>query len=96
MIVSCPPSPTVSDTFSDLAVVNNAESFKLVTTVAPSGSYTDDIALLPPTLPTKKTPASFAYRLDSKVGGAYEWMMITFVPDDAGVSESFRRPQVHH
>jgi twinfilin-like protein len=44
------------------------------------------MSLLPSTLPSPKTPASFAYRLDSKEMGKYEWMMITFVPDDAGVS----------
>jgi hypothetical protein len=49
------------------------------------GDFKEDVALLGPTLPTPKTPASFAYRLDSKEGGKYEWMMITFVPDDAGV-----------
>lgn len=64
---------------------NSPDSFKLHTTISSEGSYTDDVALLPPSLPTKQTPASFAYRLDSKSGGAYEWMMITFVPDDAGV-----------
>lgn len=49
------------------------------------GDFKEDVALLGPTLPSPKTPASFAYRLDSKEGGKYEWMMITFVPDDAGV-----------
>jgi len=63
------------------------EEFKLHSTVSPKGSFKDDIALLPPTLPTPKTPASFAYRLDSKELGKYEWMMITFVPDDAGVRQ---------
>lgn len=63
------------------------ESFKHHTTVNVKGSYKDDVALLPEALPAPKTPASFAYRLDSKELGKYEWMMITFVPDDAGVSE---------
>lgn len=62
------------------------ESFSHLTSVNVKGSFKDDIELLPPTLPSTKTPASFAYRLDSKQGGKYEWMMITFVPDDAGVS----------
>lgn len=62
------------------------ESFSHLTSVNVKGSFKEDIELLPPTLPSTKTPASFAYRLDSKQGGKYEWMMITFVPDDAGVS----------
>ncbi|KLT41749.1 hypothetical protein CC85DRAFT_286152 [Cutaneotrichosporon oleaginosum] len=61
------------------------EAFKHVSSLPPKGSYTDDIALLVDALPNKKTPASFAYRLDSKSLGSYEWMMVTFVPDDAGV-----------
>lgn len=68
------------------------ESFKHITTVSPKGSFKDDMAELPGTLPTPKTPASFAYRLDSKEMGKYEWMMITFVPDDAGVSFSRDKP----
>ncbi|BEI91317.1 uncharacterized protein CcaverHIS019_0401370 [Cutaneotrichosporon cavernicola] len=63
----------------------DGEAFKHVTSIPPKGSFSDDIALLPDTLPDKKTPASFAYRLDSKSLGAYEWMMVTFVPDNAGV-----------
>ena len=62
------------------------ESFTHHTTVQPISTYKDDISLLPPTLPSEKTPASFAYRLDSKEMGKYEWMMVTFVPDNAGVS----------
>nr|XP_019002060.1 uncharacterized protein I203_05196 [Kwoniella mangroviensis CBS 8507]OCF65521.1 hypothetical protein I203_05196 [Kwoniella mangroviensis CBS 8507] len=65
--------------------IEGAESFKHLTTVQPKSTYKDDIALLPDTLPSTKTPASFAYRLDTKDAGKYEWMMITFVPDDAGV-----------
>lgn len=65
------------------------ESFNHLTTVKPKGSYDADIELLPGTLPSPMTPASFAYRLDSKEMGKYEWMMITFVPDDAGVSVPF-------
>ncbi|WWC69360.1 uncharacterized protein I206_103299 [Kwoniella pini CBS 10737] len=61
------------------------ESYTHLTTVKPKSTYKDDIALLPETLPSSKTPASFAYRLDTKDGGLHEWMMITFVPDDAGV-----------
>ena len=57
-------------------------------TIKPKSTYKDDITLLPPSLPSHKTPASFAYRLDSKEGGKYEWMMVTFVPDDAGVSKA--------
>ena len=64
------------------------ESFKHHETVKTKGSYKDDIAMLSPTLPSPQTPASFAYRLDNRDGGSYEWMMITFVPDDAGVSAS--------
>lgn len=67
---------------------DHAEEYKHHDTVAPKGSWTDDVSLLSPTLPTPQTPASFAYRLDTKKGGLYEWMMITFVPDDAGVSHS--------
>ena len=63
-----------------------AESFKLHDTINRQSTFKDDIELLPKSLPSPKTPASFAYRLDSKDGGKYEWMMITFVPDDAGVS----------
>jgi hypothetical protein len=54
-------------------------------TIKSQSTFKDDIELLPKSLPTPKTPASFAYRLDSKEGGRYEWMMITYVPDDAGV-----------
>ncbi|WWC89937.1 uncharacterized protein L201_004866 [Kwoniella dendrophila CBS 6074] len=61
------------------------ESFQHLTTVQPKSTYKDDISLLPDTLPSTKTPASFAYRLDTKDAGKYEWMMITYVPDDAGV-----------
>ncbi|KAI9638053.1 uncharacterized protein MKK02DRAFT_42435 [Dioszegia hungarica] len=68
-----------------LVFVIEGESFKHLTTVAPKSTFQDDIALLPETLPSPTTPASFAYRLDSKEGGKYEWMMITFVPDTAGV-----------
>jgi hypothetical protein len=68
-----------------LFTANVLETFKHHSTVDVKGSFKDDVALLGPTLPTPKTPASFAYRLDSKEGGKYEWMMITFVPDDAGV-----------
>lgn len=66
-----------------------AESFAHHTTVQPKSTYKDDIALLPPSLPFMNTPASFAYRLDSKEAGKYEWMMVTFVPDEAGVSDVF-------
>jgi hypothetical protein len=68
-----------------LFTANVSETFKHHSTLDVKGSFKDDVALLGPTLPTPKTPASFAYRLDSKEGGKYEWMMITFVPDDAGV-----------
>jgi twinfilin-like protein len=68
-----------------LFTANVSETFKHHSTVDVKGSFKDDVALLGSTLPTPKTPASFAYRLDSKEGGKYEWMMITFVPDDAGV-----------
>jgi hypothetical protein len=68
------------------------ESFSHIMTVKPKGNYKEDIALLPATLPSPKTPASFAYRLDSKEMGKYEWMMVTFVPDDAGVCSSCAVP----
>ncbi|WVR05143.1 hypothetical protein IAU60_002155 [Kwoniella sp. DSM 27419] len=87
--------PSLSSAFSSalnggeqvraLVFVIEGESFTHHTSVDPKGSYKDDIALLPSTLPSPKTPASFAYRLDSKDAGKHEWMMITFVPDDAGV-----------
>lgn len=62
------------------------ESFSHLTTIKPKSTFKEDMSLLGPALPSPKTPASFAYRLDSKEGGKYEWMMITFVPDTAGVS----------
>ncbi|WWD16035.1 hypothetical protein CI109_100460 [Kwoniella shandongensis] len=68
-----------------LVFIIEGESFKHLTTVSTKGDYKSDILLLPSTLPSPKTPASFAYRLDSKEGGKWEWMMVTFVPDDAGV-----------
>ncbi|KAL1405528.1 Twinfilin-1 [Vanrija albida] len=74
-----------ADDVRALVFTIEGESFSHLTTVKPKGSYAEDIELLAPTLPSKQTPASFAYRLDSKSGGAYEWMMVTFVPDDAGV-----------
>ncbi|EIW69377.1 hypothetical protein TREMEDRAFT_38993 [Tremella mesenterica DSM 1558] len=61
------------------------ESFQLHATLKVKETFNDDIALLPPSLPSSKTPASFAYRLDSKDSGKYEWMMITYVPDDAPI-----------
>ncbi|RXK38585.1 hypothetical protein M231_04091 [Tremella mesenterica] len=61
------------------------ESFQLHATLKVKETFNDDIALLPPSLPSPKTPASFAYRLDSKDSGKYEWMMITYVPDDAPI-----------
>ncbi|WWC61015.1 uncharacterized protein I303_103593 [Kwoniella dejecticola CBS 10117] len=87
--------PTLTSAFSSarndagdvraLVFTIEGESYTHLTTVKPKSTYKDDIALLPDTLPSTKTPASFAYRLDTKDGGSYEWMMITFVPDDAGV-----------
>ncbi|TXT07113.1 hypothetical protein VHUM_03283 [Vanrija humicola] len=74
-----------ADDVRALVFTIDGESFSHLTTVKPKGTYAEDIELLAPTLPTKQTPASFAYRLDTKSGGAYEWMMVTFVPDDAGV-----------
>ncbi|KAL7424123.1 Twinfilin-1 [Cryptotrichosporon argae] len=68
-----------------LVFVIEGEAFTHLTTLKPSGSYKDDISLLAPALPSPKMPASFAYRLDTKEGGRYEWMMVTFVPDDAGI-----------
>ncbi|OXB38958.1 hypothetical protein LQV05_004060 [Cryptococcus neoformans] len=68
-----------------LVFIIDGESFKHHATVQPKGSYKDDIALVPEMLPSPKTPASFAYRLDSKDSGKWDWMMVTFVPDDAGV-----------
>ncbi|KAK4687479.1 twinfilin, partial [Tremellales sp. Uapishka_1] len=68
-----------------LVFIIEGESFKHLTTVDTKSSFKDDIALLPSMLPTPKTPASFAYRMDSKEFGKWEWMMITFVPDDAPV-----------
>lgn len=65
---------------------DHLESFTHHTTVKPKSSFKDDIALLPDALPSPKTPASIAYRLDTKKKGKHEWMMVTFVPDDAGVS----------
>ncbi|WVQ78383.1 hypothetical protein IAT38_000469 [Cryptococcus sp. DSM 104549] len=76
---------TSADNVRALVFTIEGESFKHLTSVQPKGSFKDDIALLPPALPTPKTPASFAYRLDSKEGGKWEWMMVTYVPDDAGV-----------
>jgi hypothetical protein len=67
---------------------HHVEAFKLHTTIEPKSTFKDDITLLSSTLPTPKTPASFAYRLDSKEGGRYEWMMVTYVPDDAPVSDN--------
>ncbi|WRT67231.1 uncharacterized protein IL334_004197 [Kwoniella shivajii] len=87
--------PSLSSAFSNaindagdiraLVFTIEGESFNHLSTVQPKSTYKDDISLLKDTLPSPKTPASFAYRLDTKVAGKYEWMMITFVPDDAGV-----------
>ncbi|ORX39984.1 hypothetical protein BD324DRAFT_247631 [Kockovaella imperatae] len=68
-----------------LVFIIDGESYKVHETVKTKGSFKDDVTQLAGTLPTPKTPASFAYRLDSKDLGKWEWMMITFVPDDAGV-----------
>ncbi|ORY27213.1 hypothetical protein BCR39DRAFT_483792 [Naematelia encephala] len=68
-----------------LVFVIQGESFKHITTVKPKGDYKEDTTLLAETLPNPKTPASFAYRLDSKELGKFEWMMVTYVPDDAAV-----------
>lgn len=76
----------VQDALNVAMLTNPLESFKHLSTVNTKSTFKDDISLLPDTLPTPKTPASFAYRLDSKEGGKWEWMMVTFVPDDAGVS----------
>ncbi|TYJ56629.1 hypothetical protein B9479_002721 [Cryptococcus floricola] len=73
------------DTVRAIVFTIEGESFKQHATVQPKGSHKDDIALVPATLPNLKTPASFAYRLDSKDAGRYEWLMVTYVPDDAGV-----------
>ncbi|WVQ98815.1 hypothetical protein IAU59_005946 [Kwoniella sp. CBS 9459] len=91
--IKVPPSLTSAfstaqnggDSVRALVFIIDGESFKHHTTIDPKGSYKDDISLLADTLPSPKTPASFAYRLDSKDGFKYEWMMVTFVPDDAGV-----------
>ncbi|WVF72078.1 hypothetical protein IAT40_006890 [Kwoniella sp. CBS 6097] len=91
--IKVPPSLTSAfstaqnggDSVRALVFVIEGESFKHHTTIDPKGNYKDDIALLAAALPSPKTPASFAYRLDSKDGFKYEWMMVTFVPDDAGV-----------
>ncbi|RSH94016.1 Twinfilin-1 [Saitozyma podzolica] len=91
--IKVPPSLTSAfgsaqsngDDVRALVFTIEGESFTHLTTVKPKSSYKDDMSLLPSTLPSPKTPASFAYRLDSKEMGKYEWMMITFVPDDAGV-----------
>ncbi|OCF41449.1 hypothetical protein I317_04750 [Kwoniella heveanensis CBS 569] len=91
--IKVPPSLTSAfstaqnggDSVRALVFIIEGESFKHHTTIDPKGNYTDDIALLAEALPNPKTPASFAYRLDSKDGFRYEWMMVTFVPDDAGV-----------
>lgn len=87
--IPCALSSSSSTAVGSLSPSLIPESFTVVTTIPPQGSYSDDIALLPAALPTKQTPASFAYRLDTKAGGNYEWMMVTFVPDDAGVGALF-------
>ncbi|WVO13962.1 hypothetical protein L204_101587 [Cryptococcus depauperatus] len=74
-----------ADNMRALVFIIENESFKHLASVEPKGSFTDDISLLPPTLPSQRTPASFAYRLDSKAAGKWEWMMVTFVPDNANV-----------
>ncbi|ADV19486.1 Protein tyrosine kinase, putative [Cryptococcus gattii WM276] len=68
-----------------LVFIIDGESFKHHATIQPKASYKDDIALIPQVLPSPKTPASFAYRLDSRDNGKWDWMMVTFVPDNAGV-----------
>lgn len=67
------------------------ESFTLHKTISPKSTFKEDISLLSETLPSPTTPASFAYRLDTKESGKYEWMMITFVPDSAGVRRKLFR-----
>ncbi|KAK8869701.1 hypothetical protein IAR55_000269 [Kwoniella newhampshirensis] len=91
--IKVPPSLTSAfstaqsnaDNVRALVFIIEGESFKHLTTVDTKQDFKADISLLPPALPSPKTPASFAYRLDSKEGGKWEWMMVTFVPDDAGV-----------
>ena len=69
-------------------LIQLSESYKHHTTVKTKQDFKDDIAQIPSLLPAPKTPASIAYRLDTKEMGKWEWMMITYVPDDAGVSVS--------
>jgi len=65
----------------------HADAFVLKTTVAPSGSFEEDVSILPK---DAKTCATYVYRTDEKKGSnGWHWVLITFVPDHAGVSIAF-------
>jgi len=65
----------------------STDAFVLKTTVAPSGSFEEDVSTLPK---DAKTCATYVYRTDEKKGSnGWHWVLITFVPDHAGVSIAF-------
>jgi hypothetical protein len=64
-------------------VLLSLDEFVLKSTIPPSGSFRDDISLLPT---DAKICATYIYRTDEKMGNSgWHWVLITFVPDHAGV-----------
>jgi hypothetical protein len=64
------------------------DAFVLKNTIAPSGSFEEDVASLPK---DAKTCATYVYRTDEKKGNnGWHWVLITFVPDHAGVSTAIK------
>jgi hypothetical protein len=62
-----------------------SDAFVLNNTIPVTKSFKEDISTLPK---DAKTCATYVYRTDDKAGSSgWHWVLITFVPDQAAVSQ---------